>query len=487
MDAGTKIVPGTFLSEKNKGLIALASGILFLLICLMAIRQGTYLIWIVPPALIIVLLGIYALDHLFILLLFLVPLSVQLRFLTEDPSADLFLPTELILVGILLIMIYKIFNGKDYNRKLLFHNVSISIIVMLCWMFITALSGTMIIVSLKYFIARLWFITAFYFLALELFRRPGMMNRSISALMAGMVPVILYNIFRLWQLGLFNQKEAHSTMWPFFNDHTSFGAAIAFLIPLAVFYIIRSKSGTRKLAYILILMIFIAGMIFSYSRAAWLSLFVSALFVIIMLLRIPWKLVFSICGVIMIITIFSFSSILQLLEKNRQDSSGNMGEHIQSMVNITSDASNMERINRWKSALRMISEKPLTGWGPGTYQFQYAPYQYSYERTLISTNFGERGNAHSEYLGSMVESGVPGTIFFMVIIILSAVSGYRVWRKANDRLTRYLALALMAGLLTYVIHGFLNNFLDTDKISAPFWTFIAGLVVLDMELGYREG
>jgi hypothetical protein len=45
----------------------------------------------------------------------------------------------------------------------------------------------------------------------------------------------------------------------------------------------------------------------------------------------------------------------------------------------------------------------------------------------------------------------------------------------------------MAGLLTYVIHGFLNNFLDTDKISAPFWTFIAGLVVLDMELGYGEG
>jgi putative inorganic carbon (HCO3(-)) transporter len=38
----------------------------------------------------------------------------------------------------------------------------------------------------------------------------------------------------------------------------------------------------------------------------------------------------------------------------------------------------------------------------------------------------------------------------------------------------------MAGLVTYVIHGFLNNFLDTDKISAPFWGYIAAIVVLDL-------
>ena len=38
------------------------------------------------------------------------------------------------------------------------------------------------------------------------------------------------------------------------------------------------------------------------------------------------------------------------------------------------------------------------------------------------------------------------------------------------------ALSLYLGLLTYFIHGVLNNYLDTDKASAPFWGFLAMLV-----------
>jgi len=99
------------------------------------------------------------------------------------------------------------------------------------------------------------------------------------------------------------------------------------------------------------------------------------------------------------------NKIVYNLEKNESESSGKFSEHIESMANITSDASNTERINRWKCALRMFREKPIFGWGPGTYVFQYAPFQFSYDRTIISTNFGDLGNAHSEYLGPLSESG----------------------------------------------------------------------------------
>jgi len=36
------------------------------------------------------------------------------------------------------------------------------------------------------------------------------------------------------------------------------------------------------------------------------------------------------------------------------------------------------------------------------------------------------------------------------------------------------------GLSTYFIHGFLNNFLDTDKASVPVWGFMAMLVALEV-------
>ncbi len=37
----------------------------------------------------------------------------------------------------------------------------------------------------------------------------------------------------------------------------------------------------------------------------------------------------------------------------------------------------------------------------------------------------------------------------------------------------------LLGLITYFAHGFLNNFLDTDKLSVPFWGFIAIIVALE--------
>ena len=85
-------------------------------------------------------------------------------------------------------------------------------------------------------------------------------------------------------------------------------------------------------------------------------------------------------------------------------------ERIESISNVSSDASNLERFNRWNSAIRMFQERPIQGWGPGTYAFCYAPFQDSKDLTIISTNFGDGGNAHSEYLGPLAEQGLFGML-----------------------------------------------------------------------------
>lgn len=459
--------------------IALILAIIFLAVNMFAVYNELYLLWLLPVFLLIIFLAIYSIDIFFLLVLFFVPLSVQLRFLVNEPAVDIFLPTELFLAVILLILVFKLCYGRELNRVLFRHPVSIAILFFLGWTLITALTSTIFLVSIKFMLVRLCFIAGFFYLSVELFKRPGYIKKALTAYMAGMILLVFYNFFNLLNVGLFNQEAAHSTMHPFFNDHTSFGAALAFLLPLAVFYAYESKSGLKKLFYIFCILVFIAGLVFSYSRAAWISVFISLLFSMIFIMRISWRLVFGLAAVSAVILALSWSSILMKLENIDQDSSGNMAEHIHSIANITSDASNVERINRWKSALRMSSERPLFGWGPGTYQFKYAPYQMAAERTHISTNFGDGGNAHSEYLSAFVESGFPAMLLFIIIIVLAYRNGIRVWYSEVDRNIKYMSLALMTGLLTYVIHGALNNFLDTDKIAAPFWMFIAALLVLN--------
>ena len=152
---------------------------------------------------------------------------------------------------------------------------------------------------------------------------------------------------------------------------------------------------------------------------------------------------------------------------------------MQSISNISTDASNVERINRWNSALRMFSERPVFGFGPGTYMFQYAPFQKSSERTIISTNAGTGGNAHSEYLGPLSEQGILGIVWMIALVIAVYFTGYRVVYNLQERNLRIVAICSVLGLSTYFLHGLLNNFLDTDKAAIPFYGLIAVLVCMD--------
>ena len=122
----------------------------------------------------------------------------------------------------------------------------------------------------------------------------------------------------------------------------------------------------------------------------------------------------------------------------------------------------------------------MEGWGPGTYQFEYAPFQRSKEKTIISTNLGDHGNAHSEYIGPLSESGLPGLISIIFILVTVIYTGLKVYKKASNSQTRLIALSATLGLITYFVHGTMNNFLNTDKASVPFWGLVSVIVALDM-------
>lgn len=79
----------------------------------------------------------------------------------------------------------------------------------------------------------------------------------------------------------------------------------------------------------------------------------------------------------------------------------------------------------------MWEERPVMGWGPGTYQFNYAPFQKSDEMTIISTNAGDMGNAHSEYIGPLAEQGVPGLTFILILVGTIIYTGTIIYSKAK--------------------------------------------------------
>ena len=432
----------------------------------------------VPFLLLLLILYIFSLDTVLLLTTFLTPLAVNLK--DAEFGIGISLPSEPLMLGVLILFVMKLLYERFYDHRIIRHPVSIAIVINLIWLFITCFTSEIPIVSIKFMIARLWFVIPFFFAGILLFTDLKNIKKFNWLYVLPLLLIIFYTLYNHSTYG-FDKPHSNMVMKPFYNDHTAYGAIIAMFLPIFTGFVFSTEfKKSYRIFSLIVLGILVTGIIFSYSRAAWISV-AGALGVFLLIkLRVKfyWLLIALVIGVGLF---FMFRyQFLDKLEKNKQDSSTDFVEHVQSISNISSDASNLERINRWAAALRLFKEKPIFGWGPGTYQFVYAPYQRSKEKTIISTNYGDMGNAHSEYIGPLSESGVLGMITFLGIVITSVITGLRVYRRSDNKTVKLFALTIMLGLITYYIHGIMNNFLDTDKASVPFWGFTAILVALDL-------
>ena len=437
-----------------------------------------YWLNLLPVIIIVVYLAFVSVDTLLLIIVFFTPLSINLT--DQDIRLGLSIPTEPLMIGVMLLYFFRILYEGNYDRRILHHPVTIAVLVNLIWIFITCITSELPVISFKFLLARLWFVVCFYFIGVQMFSNIKNIRKFAWLYIIPFVMIILYTLYNHAQLG-FKEDAAHWVMSPFFNDHTAYGALLAMFFPLVVSFVFnRSLSAGSRIFSVMLFAVFTVALIFSYTRAAWVSLIVALALLVIYMMKIGFKtFVISLAAVSIILTMM-WSDLVMKLEKNRQDSSSNLTEHVQSISNISTDASNLERLNRWHSALRMFNQRPFLGWGPGTYSFLYAPFQLSSERTTISTNAGDKGNAHSEYIGPLCESGIPGALSFIAILVCVLWTGSRLFHSLPRGDLRTTTLAVLLGLVTYMVHGGLNNFLDTDKASVPFWGFIAILVAADI-------
>ncbi|MDD4108390.1 MAG: O-antigen ligase family protein, partial [Prolixibacteraceae bacterium] len=347
------------------------------------IKKDFLIINLLPLFLGLFLFAVFSFDKIIYFIVFFTPLSLSLSDLVYDLSFNMFLPTEPLLFLVLTLFILKIVHERSFDRDILVHPVSIALYFYLAWMLITCFTSTMIVISLKSWLSRIWFVVVLYLMATKIFSDRKKIEKYIWLYIIPFILVILYSTYRHIGEGLLNKQAAHSVVSPFYNDHTSYGAALAIYLPfLALFAFGPVYSKKMRFVSLIVFTIFLIALVLSYSRAAWVSIIVAVIFWTIIKFKIKLRPIF-LSLVIFMMFVFTFQhSIVMYLERNSGESSSNLAEHFSSISNITSDASNLERINRWNCALRMFADKPVFGWGPGTYMFKYAPYQINKDRTV---------------------------------------------------------------------------------------------------------
>jgi O-antigen ligase len=310
--------------------------------------------------------------------------------------------------------------------------------------------------------------------------------RWIEFLAIGLTLVSVYALLN-WAVSDPVTRSSSQMARPFYKDHTIFSAANCLLMP--VLFWLRSHQTTmlRKNIFTVAGFVCTAAVFLAASRAAWISLlFALALgFACRVKLKTPGFL--SVAALAIILVMLGLRPLERWALTNRNDSSrfqSSLKEQALSVANITNDVSNLERLNRWKCALRMVRDRPFTGYGPGTYQVAYLPYQRMSEMTRISvvTPFyikdGKGGTAHSEYFLLLAETGWPGLWAWLLLLIAVLYTAHRLSIMYANGPLRAFRQAVAIGLATFWLHGLFNNFLTSANFAWLYWVMLATLFIL---------
>jgi len=179
---------------------------------LIALEQ--YWFSLVPFFLIIFILAFSSIDKLLWIIVFSTPLSLNLEKL-DIGGVGMFIPTEPLLFGMMLIFFLKLLYEKSYDKAVLKHPMTIAIFLSLAWILITTLTSTMPVVSIKFFLSRLWFLSAMFFIGTQLFK--SVANIRVFFWLYT-IPLSIVAIFTFIHHGMngFEERAAHWVMQPFF-------------------------------------------------------------------------------------------------------------------------------------------------------------------------------------------------------------------------------------------------------------------------------
>ncbi|MDD3756154.1 MAG: O-antigen ligase family protein [Bacteroidales bacterium] len=449
------------------------SAIILAVVNTIAMGYEFYYVALIPFLLLLLYYYFFSYEKIFLALAVIIPFSITIE--NIDFNLALSIPSEPILLGLLILALYRFISNNSpigYSK----HSITITILIYFVWLVFSAFFSQIPVVSWKFVLAHAWLMIPAYFLGVSVFFKDiKYQNIFLNLYLFSLVIIVIIAVIKHAGYN-FDFKMSYLVSQPFYRDHTIYGAALSLIIPFAFMQTFNKTNHlNNRILYFICFLVLTLGLILSSSRAAWVSTAIALVVGVIILLGIKFR--YVLLGLVIIFTLFfiNYQSIMFQMERNPNVSRKDATSHVRSITNISTDLSNTERINRWVSAIRIAQDHPVVGSGPGTYQFIYAPYQLPQYQTYISTNTGTKGNAHSEFLGPLSETGIPGMLTVIAIVISLFVTGFRLFFKLKklDTNRSMIVLSVTIALLAYFLHGLLNNFLDTDKIAYPVWAYAA--------------
>ncbi len=245
---------------------------------------------------------------------------------------------------------------------------------------------------------------------------------------------------------------------PYVNRN-HYAGLMEMLAPFAVVAALSRGTPVEKRTLLAFAAVIMAGSIFlSRSRGGLLALAVQL--VVLSVVDFPLRMRRGVVAALLAVGLAA-GGLVYWLDKGRM---------VSRLENLTEQGMESVEGVRWTIALdslKMVRERPVTGWGLGTFPVVYPQYRSFYTNKFVN-------QAHNDYLQALVETGVAG--FALVVWGLLAVyrEGFRNLAQA-PAVMRAPVLAAVVGCTGLLVHSFLDFNLHIPANAALFAVLCAAV------------
>ncbi len=302
----------------------------------------------------------------------------------------------------------------------------------------------------------------------------------VSAGLAGFLPVVGWTVWRHAPSG-FVLKTSVEIGRPFYPNHLEYGATLVFWLLVLVGLALAHRARTGRLGSVALILAlgFLLPSWAAHSRSAWLALIAGLAVIIFQRFAVGLRGV-MITGTLVLAVFFGLFAVY--FAGGWPDTGVAIGEGVQEPGPFENPSLN-ERLNRWSCAVRMAGERPLVGFGPGTYEGSYGVFQDHREMTSHSSLKGSRGDAHSEFFSCLAEQGVVGLLMVVLLFATAIATGLKAVAGSRDGPQRCVALGWTAALISLAVGNLFNAYFEVDRVAPLLWLACAALVVMERDCG----
>ncbi len=228
------------------------------------------------------------------------------------------------------------------------------------------------------------------------------------------------------------------------------GSLMVINIPIAFGMFIVEKDIIKKILYILSTLFMGLGLIFTFSRGAWLAAFIG---IVIMFLFLAKRMIVSITTLLMV-AVMSIDTIWNRI-------------YYMFTKEYISKASTGGRLYRWQYALEEWQERPLFGLGVGRFG------------GAVATNHNLTPfYMDNYYLKTLTESGIMGLTVFVLLLLSTVWNMFLYIRGTLNQRYRIIMISIFSGAIGLLIHNGVENIFESPFSVVYFWTYVGLLVAI---------